>query len=62
MNTSELTTNDRKLIETALNLPCIEWDKVDNLIKRADTNECRERLRNIRSELYHREEAMCGCI
>lgn len=62
MTTSELTPNDRQLIETAQDLSYLDWDQVDNLIERADTNECRERLRRIRSELYHREEAMCGCI
>ena len=62
MNTSELTPNDRQLIEAAQDLLCNEWDQVDDLIERADTNECREYLRRIRSELYHREEAMCGCI
>lgn len=47
-----MTDYDKKLIELAESLVRWQWYKIDDLIKTADTNEARQRLIDIRFELY----------
>lgn len=47
-----MTDFDKKLIEKAQSFPRYHYDDIDVLINIADTPEAKERLRNIRWELY----------
>jgi len=47
-----MTDFDKKLIEKAENIRRWDYREIDILIKYADTDEARERLRNLRWELY----------
>jgi hypothetical protein len=51
-----MTDNDKKLIETAKNLDCIDWGCVSSLIEKADTVEAKSILKGIEVRLYHQEE------
>lgn len=55
-----MTENDLRLLEKASYM--IDDDDVRDLVKQADTEECRQRLNQIIINLYHREEARCGYI
>ncbi|MCM1081063.1 MAG: hypothetical protein NC343_04865 [Muribaculum sp.] len=47
-----MTDFDKKLIEKAQNIRRWDYREIDILIKYADTDEARERLRNLRWDLY----------
>lgn len=56
----EMTDNDKKLIAEAEAMPCTEWAEIAEMESRADTEEARERIRQIAINKYHREEAKYG--
>lgn len=57
---STMTIGDYALIMEAENARWDESDKVYAMINKAVSQEAKKRLREIHSEMHHREEAMCG--
>ncbi len=55
-------TFDEELIKQAENLHYTEWYYVDSLITRAQSEETKEKLKNIKSRMYHREEYKSGLL
>lgn len=55
-----MTVADQHLINIAETKHWSEWSEVDAMIDKAQSQEAKKRLREIRSYLYHREEAACG--
>ena len=47
-----MTQNDKDLIEDAMRVSYKEHEKVDQMIDKADSYECRLRLRKIRDALF----------
>ncbi len=57
-----MTENDKKLIEKALELDCIDWAVAGVYAKHAESPEAKEQLRKIESVLYRTEEYQAGCM
>lgn len=55
-NMPNMTQADICLIEIARKLSCTEWDQIPDLINRASSRECKLKLKDILSSLYHKEE------
>ena len=47
-----MTNNDHNLLQEARRIKYWEYMKVNNLLNKADTSECRYQLKNIRDMLY----------
>lgn len=60
MSNVAMTVGDYALIIEAEKAHYTEWNKVDQMIDKAISDEAKERLRSIRNYLYHREEFACG--
>ena len=59
---STMTVADQDLINKAEKCHYRDWDIVDGFIDIAVSHEAKMILRNIRNQLYHREEAANGNI
>ena len=57
-----MTAKDITLIKEAEKYSYMDWHKVMDLIKLADTDEARRRLDNIATHLYHTEEYYAGLL
>lgn len=57
-----MTPKDISLIEEANHYSYTEWYKVCDLEEQAESEEAREKLRNIRTSLYHTEEYYAGIL
>jgi len=51
-----MTENDKKLIEKAEHLWCVDWYLADKMAEMADAPETKEKLKDIAKRLYHKEE------
>jgi hypothetical protein len=51
-----MNPHDQQLIKEALSLHYTEWDKVIKLLDLAESEECKLKLKDILSGLYHTEE------
>lgn len=57
-----MTKYDQNLIEKASQIHFTEWDLIDELINKAESDNTRNRLKSIQRQKYHREELSCGCL
>ena len=57
-----MTENDKKLIAEARQTPYSWWDRVGDMIEKADTEECKKELHDIEMRLFHLEEASADMI
>lgn len=60
MSNVAMTVGDYALIMEAEKMHYTDWDLVDKMIDKAESDEAKEKLRGIRNYLYHREEFACG--
>lgn len=57
-----MTKKDKELIDKANKTHWSDWDIVDDMIKLADTDECKRELRNIAMYLYRKDEFYAGML
>ena len=57
-----MTKNDKELIAQAEATGYTEWFDIDDLMKKADSDEARERMRVIRTKKFHEEEYHAGLL
>lgn len=57
-----MTQKDSKLIEAANKVHYIDWCKVSDMEKEAESDEAKRILHNIASSLYHQEEWSVGLL
>lgn len=57
-----MTQKDSKLIEAANKVHYIDWCKVSDMEKEAESDEAKRILHNIASSLYHQEEWSAGLL
>lgn len=53
---------DQNLIDKARRIHFTDWDLIDELIDKAESNNTRNRLKSIQRQKYHREELSCDCL
>jgi hypothetical protein len=59
---NSLSEHDKEIYHKACRLHFTEWAETFELGRQAESAELYETIRNIREELYHREEAFAGCL
>lgn len=57
-----MTENDKKLIEKAEHLWCVDWYLADKMVEKADAPETKDRLKNIAKRLHHKEEYLADLL
>lgn len=55
-----MSEKDKELIDKAWKVSCFNWEQIDVLIEKAESQETKDRLRNIQKHKYHLEECKCG--
>lgn len=59
---ANMTNKDWELIEKAKNLHYSEYQKINALIDKADSDNAKEWMQSIRNINYHKEEFTCDLI
>lgn len=57
-----MTENDKKLIQAANTYSCIDWGVVDQMAKKAESEEAQKILREKATRMYHQEEYFAGLL
>jgi hypothetical protein len=53
-----MTDKDLKLMQKAKGISCIDWQLIENMVREADTAECRKHLHDLATRMHHKEEEL----